>query len=62
MTSAFLHLSKIHVEQGQRVEQGDLVADIGATGRVTGPHLDWRMNWRGERVDPELLVPPMPAQ
>lgn len=62
VTSAFLHLSKIHVEQGQRVEQGDLVADIGATGRVTGPHLDWRMNWRGERVDPELLVPPMPAQ
>jgi murein DD-endopeptidase MepM/ murein hydrolase activator NlpD len=62
VTSAFLHLSKIHVEEGQRVEQGQLVADIGATGRVTGPHLDWRMNWRGERVDPVLLVPPMPAQ
>lgn len=62
VTSAFLHLSKIHVEEGQRIEQGQLVADIGATGRVTGPHLDWRMNWRGERVDPELLVPPMPAQ
>ena len=62
VTSSFLHLSKIHVKEGQRVEQGELVADIGATGRVTGPHLDWRMNWRGERVDPELLVPPMPAQ
>lgn len=62
VTSAFLHLSKTHVKEGQRIEQGGLIAEIGATGRVTGPHLDWRMNWRGERVDPELLVPPMPAE
>lgn len=61
VTSAFLHLSKTHVKEGQRVEQGELLADIGATGRVTGPHLDWRMNWRGERVDPQLLVPDMPS-
>lgn len=61
VTSAFLHLSKTHVKEGQRVEQGELLADIGATGRVTGPHLDWRMNWRGERVDPQLLVPAMPS-
>lgn len=62
VTSAFLHLSKTHVNEGQRVEQGELLADIGATGRVTGPHLDWRMNWRGERVDPQLLVPAMPSE
>lgn len=61
VTSAFLHLSKTAVAEGQRVEQGELLGEIGATGRVTGPHLDWRMNWRGARVDPELLVPPMPA-
>ncbi len=61
LTSSFLHLDKLHVVVGDRVERGDLIADVGATGRVTGPHLDWRMNLRDRRVDPELLVPPMPA-
>jgi murein DD-endopeptidase MepM/ murein hydrolase activator NlpD len=57
VSSTFLHLSKGHVEAGTIVEQGDLVAEIGATGRVTGPHLDWRINWFKERLDPALLVP-----
>ncbi len=61
LSSSFLHLSRILVEVGQRVEQGDPIAEIGATGRVTGPHLDWRMNWASERVDPQLLVGPMPT-
>lgn len=60
LSSTFLHLSKLLVETGQLVEQGELVAEIGATGRVTGPHLDWRMNWTGGdrsvRIDPQLLV------
>jgi len=60
LTSSFLHLSKLLVEVGERVEQGDPIAEVGATGRVTGPHLDWRMNLRNRRIDPELLVPPMP--
>ena len=60
LSSAFLHLSKILVKRGQRVEQGELIAEIGATGRVTGPHLDWRVNWFDARVDAALLVPPMP--
>jgi murein DD-endopeptidase MepM/ murein hydrolase activator NlpD len=60
LTSSFLHLSRLLVEVGDRVEQGDLIAEVGATGRVTGPHLDWRMNLRDRRIDPELLVPPMP--
>ncbi|TRW49712.1 M23 family metallopeptidase [Aliidiomarina halalkaliphila] len=54
--SSFLHLHAIHVEEGQYVEQGTLIGEIGATGRATGPHLDWRMNWRGVRVDPWLLL------
>lgn len=61
LTSSFLHLHRLHVEVGQRVEQGDLIAEVGATGRVTGAHLDWRMNLRDRRIDPALLVPPMPA-
>lgn len=61
LSSTFLHLSRILVEEGQRVEQGDRIAEIGATGRVTGPHLDWRMNLLKVRIDPQLLVGKMPA-
>lgn len=56
LSSSFLHLSALHVAVGDRVETGDLIAEIGATGRATGPHLDWRMNWLDKRVDPQLLV------
>lgn len=56
LSSSFLHLSEILVEAGQRVEQGDLIARIGASGRASGPHLDWRMNWLDRRVDPQRLV------
>jgi murein DD-endopeptidase MepM/ murein hydrolase activator NlpD len=56
VSSTFIHLSKLHVKVGQRVEKGDIIAEIGATGRVTGPHLDWRINWYRERLDPELLL------
>ncbi|MEP4148324.1 MAG: M23 family metallopeptidase [Halioglobus sp.] len=61
LSSSFLHMSKVHVEVGQEIRSGDLIGEVGATGRATGPHLDWRMSWRSERVDPQLLVPPMPS-
>ena len=57
VSSTFLHLSKGHVKAGDVVKQGDLIAEIGNTGRSTGPHLDWRMNWTNQRIDPQLLVP-----
>lgn len=56
--STFIHLHRILVEEGQYIEQGDSIAEIGATGRATGPHLDWRINWENTRLDPQLLVPP----
>lgn len=56
LSSSFLHLSKILVEAGTPVKQGDLIAEIGATGRASGPHLDWRMNWLNRRVDPRMLM------
>ena len=59
LSSSFLHLSRILVEEGERVRAGDTIAEVGATGRVTGAHLDWRMNWFDARVDPALLVPAM---
>ena len=60
LSSTFIHLNKILVREGDRVRRGDPIAEVGATGRVTGPHLDWRMNLFGARLDPQLLVPPMP--
>jgi murein DD-endopeptidase MepM/ murein hydrolase activator NlpD len=61
LSSTFLHLSEILVEAGTFVKQGDLIARIGSTGRASGPHLDWRMNWLDRRVNPQPLVPPMNA-
>ncbi len=60
IASTFIHLSKILVKQGQELKQGDPVAEIGSTGRATGPHLDWRINWFSVPLDPVLIVPPMP--
>ena len=59
MVSAFLHLSEIDVKVGDVVKQGDVIAKVGASGRATGPHLDWRINVGAARVDAQLLVPPM---
>jgi murein DD-endopeptidase MepM/ murein hydrolase activator NlpD len=60
LSSSFLHLSKILAETGAKVRQGDLIALVGATGRASGPHLDWRMNWLDRRVDPQLLLVDVP--
>lgn len=57
VSSTFIHLSKITVKEGEFVEQGEKIAEMGATGRVTGPHLDWRINWFSERLDPALVLP-----
>lgn len=62
VSSSFIHLSKILVKVGAVVRQGDDIALVGATGRASGPHLDWRMNWLDRRIDPQLLVPAMPGQ
>lgn len=55
ISSTFMHLSKFDVAVGQHITQGQKIAEVGATGRVTGPHLDWRINWQQERLDPALL-------
>lgn len=58
-SSTFIHLSEVLVEPGQEVAQGEAIAKIGATGRATGPHLDWRINWYHERLDPVTVAPPI---
>jgi len=60
LSSSFLHLSKVMVAVGDTVTPETLIGEVGATGRATGPHLDWRMNWRDARVDPQLLAGRMP--
>ncbi len=62
LSSSFLHLQKILVKVGERVEQGQKIALVGKTGRVTGAHLDWRMNWHQQRLDPGLLMGEMSAE
>ncbi|MBT1445698.1 M23 family metallopeptidase [Shewanella sp. JM162201] len=59
VSSSFLHLSKLYLKVGDSVKQGDKIAEVGATGRASGPHLDWRLNWYDMRLDPATLVPPM---
>ena len=56
LSSSFLHLQKIFVKVGDYIKQGQKIAEVGATGRVTGAHLDWRMNWYEQRLDPQLLI------
>lgn len=60
LSSAFLHLSTVDVRVGESVRRGQKIGTVGSTGRSTGPHLDWRINWFDRRIDPALLVPPMP--
>ena len=56
ISSNFLHLSRIDVKVGDVVKQGATLAAVGATGRATGPHLHWGMNWFDVRIDPLLVL------
>ena len=56
ISSNFLHLSRIDAQVGDVVKQGDVIGAVGATGRATGPHLHWGMNWFDVRIDPLLVL------
>ena len=56
ISSNFLHMSRIDVALGERVEQGQVIGAVGATGRATGPHLHWGMSWFDVRIDPQLVL------
>lgn len=60
LVSALMHLQRIEVKVGDRVRRGETIGLVGSTGRATGPHLHWGMTWNGVRIDPILLVGPMP--
>ncbi|WHP06659.1 MULTISPECIES: peptidoglycan DD-metalloendopeptidase family protein [Acinetobacter] len=56
LISMFCHLSKINVEKGQHIRQGEQLGLVGNTGRVTGAHLHWGMSLNNARVDPQLFI------
>ena len=56
LVTMYGHLDRIDVTQGAKVARGDVVGAVGATGRVTGPHLHWTISIQGTRVDPVLVM------
>ena len=60
LNSSFLHLDHVVINIGDSVSRGDMIGTVGSTGRSTGPHLDWRLDWQGRRIDASLVAGPMP--
>jgi murein DD-endopeptidase MepM/ murein hydrolase activator NlpD len=62
LTTIYSHMNSVDVKVGDSVAQGAPIGTIGATGRATGPHLDWRINWFNVRLDPQLVLEnPLPS-
>ena len=60
LNSTFLHLDSTAISLGDTVQRGSIIGTVGSTGRSTGPHLDWRLDWQGRRIDASLAAGPMP--
>ena len=56
LLSSYSHMSKIHVQAGDYLNQRDIIGEVGSTGRVTGPHLHWSVYLEKKRINPESLI------
>ena len=56
VVSLFAHLSKVTVKQGQTLQAGEVLGEVGRTGRATGPHLHWSLSLNNARVDPRIFL------
>ncbi len=56
LSSIYIHMNKNFVKDGEFVEKGQKIGEIGNTGRSTGPHLHWGVQWHDKRIDPLLLL------
>jgi murein DD-endopeptidase MepM/ murein hydrolase activator NlpD len=57
VSSVYIHMSRTDVVEGQRLRRGDPIGAIGMTGRASGPHLHWGLNWFEVKLDPALIAP-----
>ncbi len=61
LISMFCHMNKITVSKNQKLKRADKIGEVGETGRVTGAHLHFSVSLNNTRIDPELLLPPIPG-
>lgn len=61
INTSYLHMSKVSVKDGQTLKRGDKIGEIGATGRATGPHLHFGLNWYNVRLDPQEALKQWPV-
>ena len=56
ISTIYSHLENVLVSVGDKINQGDIIGTVGSTGRSTGPHLDFRINWFQTRLDPMTVI------
>ena len=56
VSTLYMHMNKIFIKKGQKINQGEIIGTVGSTGRSTGAHLDIRLNWFGTRLDPNSVL------
>ena len=59
LITMYCHMNKISIKPGTRVTQGEIIGEVGETGRVTGPHLHWSVSLNNARIEPKLFLDPV---